>query len=154
MTTANTVQLDGGMAFHGSASMGQMQSVQSFHNAVANTMFTEHLGKECAVAIRRWYLENNVLHPHDSAPMSCDWSGFPCWDDFNEETGGQGSRIDQVARGEFAKSMICRALRKAAASNPAILNLIAEHADDDASECLESLLEMTDWTLGRVEVAR
>ena len=145
MTTTTKVEIDGRMSFYGGASDSEMEATCSYHNAEANTMFTEHLGRECAVAIRRWYLENNCLHPEDSAPMSCDWSGFPCWDDFSDQTGGQGDDVDQLARGEFAQRMICRVLADAIKRHPALVNLLEEFSDLDGADQIDSLLEMALW---------
>ena len=152
MSESTIIKFDGGLTFFGSPSKEHMDKVSNFYNAVANLMFTDHLGKECAVAIRRWYLENNVLHPEDCAPMGMPYSDDPDWAAFGRQIGGEGSRIDHVARAEFAQRMICRALREAAASNPAILSLIAEHSNDDAIYGLDSLLEMTEWTLHRTDL--
>ena len=68
----------------------RIEPVVAFHNAVANLLFQGHLGKECAVEIRSWYLENNCLHPEDSAPMGMLHNGDPVWSDFNDQTGEQG----------------------------------------------------------------
>lgn len=113
MPESTVIKLDAGMTFPGSTSDEQMNKVSNFHNAVANLMFIEHLGKECAVALRRWYLENNVLHPEDSAPMGMLHDGREEWSDFNDVTGGQGGDIDQMARAEWAQRRVCRALAKA-----------------------------------------
>lgn len=113
MPESTVIKLDGRMAFYGKTSKEEIDKVSSFHNAVANLMFSDHLGKECAVAMRRWYLENNVLHPEDSAPMGMLHNGCQEWSDFNDVTGGQGADIDQLARAEWAQRRVCRALAKA-----------------------------------------
>ena len=113
MTEATAIKLDGRMSFYGRPSDDHINKVSNFHNAVANLMFSNHLGKECAVALRRWYLENNVLHPEDSTPMGMLHDGREEWPDFNDVTGGQGADIDQMARAEWAQRRVCRALAKA-----------------------------------------
>ncbi|AKN60960.1 hypothetical protein WB44_07435 [Synechococcus sp. WH 8020] len=107
MTTTNKpIELEAGMSFGGPPSSDHMERVRCFHNAVANLLFQEHLGNECAVAIRRCYLENNCLHPEDSAPMGMLHNGDPAWSDFNDQTGGQGDDIDQLARAEWVQRLM------------------------------------------------
>ena len=113
MAESTVIKFDERMTFFGSPSKEHMDKVSNFYNAVANLMFIDHLGKECAVAMRRWYLENNVLHPEDSAPMGMLHDGREEWSDFNDVTGGQGGDIDQMARAEWAQRRVCRALAKA-----------------------------------------
>ena len=125
-TTNKPIELEAGMSFGGPPSSDHMELVRSFHNAVANLLFQEHLGKECAVAIRRWYFDNNCLHPEDSAPMGMLHNGDPAWSDFNDQTGGQGDDIDQLARAEWAQRMIWRVLLEAERnSDIPLLDMIA-----------------------------
>ena len=148
MTTTNKpIELDASMSFGGHPSREEIQPVCDFHNAVANLLFQEQLGKECAVAIRRWYLENNCLHPEDSAPMGMLHNGDPAWSDFNDQTGGQGDDIDNLARAEFAQRMICRVLLEAERnSDIPLLDMIAAEAPDiDGSDGLSYLLDLATW---------
>lgn len=147
-TTTERIPFDGRMSFSGGTDRAHMDSVHNFHNAVANTMFAEHLGKECAVAIRRWYLENNCLHPEDSAPMSEGWAGHPCWDDFAEQTDGQGGEIDRLARAEWAQRRICRALREAVdRSDVPLIDFIQAAIPDtwDDKDGIDYLLDLALW---------
>lgn len=147
MTTQKPIEFDACMSFGGHPSREEIQPVWDFHNAVANLLFQEQLGKECAVSIRRWYLENNCLHPEDSAPMGMLHNGDPAWSDFNDQTGGQGDDIDQFARAEWAQRMICRVLLEAERnSDIPLLDMIAAEASDiDGSDNLSHLLEMATW---------
>tara|TARA_B100001093_G_C26523879_1_gene882954 strand:+ start:336 stop:803 length:468 start_codon:yes stop_codon:yes gene_type:complete len=147
MTTQKPIELDAGMSFCGHPSHDETQPVVDFHNAVANLLFQEHLGKKCAVAIRRWYLENNCLHPEDSAPMGMLHNGDPAWSDFNDQTGGQGDDIDNLARAEWAQRMICRVLLEAERnSDIPLLDMIAAEAPDiDGSDGLSYLLDLATW---------
>ena len=148
MTTTNKpIELEASMSFGGHPSRAETQPVWDFHNAVANLLFQEQLGKECAVAIRRWYLENNCLHPEDSAPMGMLHNGDPAWSVFNDQTGGQGDDIDNLARAEFAQRMICRVLLEAERnSDIPLLDMIAAEAPDiDGSDGLSYLLEIATW---------
>ena len=147
MTTQKPIELEASMSFGGYPSREEIQPVWNFHNAVANLLFQEQLGKECAVAIRRWYLENDCLHPGDSAPMGMLHNGDPAWSDFNDQTGGQGDDIDNLARAEFAQRMICRVLLEAERnSDIPLLDMIAAEAPDiDGSDGLSYLLDLATW---------
>ena len=147
MTTQKPIELEASMSFGGHPSREKIQPVGNFHNAVANLLFQEQLGKECAVAIRRWYLENDCLHPGDSAPMGMLHNGDPAWSDFNDQTGGQGDDIDNLARAEWAQRMICRVLLEAERnSDIPLLDMIAAEAPDiDGSDGLSYLLDLATW---------
>ena len=153
MTTQKPIELEASMSFGGHPSREEIQPVWNFHNAVANLLFQEQLGKECAVAIRRWYLENDCLHPGDSAPMGMLHNGDPAWSDFNDQTGGQGDDIDNLARAEWAQRMICRVLLEAERnSDIPLLDMIAAEAPDiDGSNGLSYLLEMATWRPAKEE---
>ena len=145
MPESQVIKFDGGMTFFGSPSKEHMDKVSNFYNAVAKLMFSDHLGKECAVAIRRWYLENNVLHPEDSAPMGMLHNGCEEWSDFNDVTGGQGGDIDQMARAEWAQRRVCRALAKAVEhSDIPLIDFIQSAIPDDwdDKDDVENLLNM------------
>ena len=147
MTTQKPIELEASMSFGGHPSREKIQPVGNFHNDVANLLFQEQLGKECAVAIRRWYLENDCLHPGDSAPMGMLHNGDPAWSDFNDQTGGQGDDIDNLARAEWAQRMICRVLLEAERnSDIPLLDMIAAEAPDiDGSDGLSYLLDLATW---------
>jgi hypothetical protein len=146
-TTDKPIELEASMSFGGPPSFEHMKRVRSFHNAVANLLFQEKLGKECAVAIRRWYLENDCLHPGDSAPMGMLHNGDPAWSDFNDQIGGQGSEVDGRARAEWAQRMVCRVLLDAAGkSEIPLLDMIAAEAPYlVGSDDLHGLLEIATW---------
>lgn len=128
----NSIKLDDRMSFPGHPSKEEMDKKHSFHSSVANLLFQEHLGEECAVAVRRWYLENNVLHPDDSAPMGMLHNGDPAWSTFNDQTGGQGEAIDRQARAEIAQRRICKALRVAVdRSEVPLIDMIQAAIPDD-----------------------
>lgn len=149
MTATKTpIELDASMAFGGHPGPDETQPVVDLHNAVANLLFQEHLGKECAVAIRRWYLQNNVLHPEDSAPMGMLHKGDPAWSDFNDQTGGQGSDVDNLARAEWAQRRICRALQAAVdRSDVPLIDFIqsAIPEDWDDKHGIDYLLDLANW---------
>ena len=133
MTKATAIELNSRMSLFGHPSKEHMNKVSSFYNAVANLMFRDHLGKECAVAMRRWYLENNALHPCDSAPMGMLHNGCEEWSDFNDVTGGQGDDIDNLARAQWAQRRICRALA-----------IAAERSDIPLIDCIQAAIP-DDW---------
>ena len=145
-STNKPIEREASMSCGGPPSSDRMKRVRSFHNTLANLLFQEHLGKDCAVAIRRWYLENNCLHPEDSASMGMLHNGDPAWSDFNDQTGSKGDDIDQLARAEWAQRMICRVLLEAERnSDIPLLDMIAAEASDiDGSDglhyCFSSLL--------------
>ena len=145
-STNKPIEREASMSCGGPPSSDRMKRVRSFHNTLANLLFQEHLGKDCAVAIRRWYLENNCLHPEDSASMGMLHNGDPAWSDFNDQTGSKGDDIDQLARAEWAQRMICRVLLEAERnSDIPLLDMIAAEAFDiDGSDglhyCFSSLL--------------
>ena len=97
---------------------------QQLHKAVCDLIAfhpSERLEHEVAVALRRWYLENNCFHPEDSAPMDSMFCGIDEWMALNDAIGGQGSDVDQQARADWSAHRICRALAEAC-------NNIVEHA--------------------------
>ncbi|MFL0770911.1 MAG: hypothetical protein AB8B36_13745 [Prochlorococcus sp.] len=146
-STNKPIDLDASMGFGGHPSRDETQPVQDFHNAVANLLFQEQLGKDCAVAIRRWYLENNCLHPEDSATMGMLHNGDPAWSDFNDQIGGEGDDIDSLARAQWTQRMICRVLLEAERnSDIPLLDMIAAEAPDiDGSDGLSYLLQLATW---------
>ena len=73
---------------------------QQLHKAVCDLIASERLEREVAVALRRWYLENNCFHPEDSAPMDSMFCGIDEWMALNDAIGGQGSDVDQQARAD------------------------------------------------------
>ena len=147
-STNKPIDLDASMGFGGHPSRDETQPVQDFHNAVANHLFQEQLGKDCAVAIRRWYLENNCLHPEDSATMGMLHNGDPAWSDFNDQIGGQGDDIDRLARAEWAQRRICRALREAVdRSDVPLIDFIQAAIPDDWDDkhSIDYLLDLALW---------
>jgi hypothetical protein len=148
MSTTTQIKLCARMTFPGGADRERMEKVSNFHNAVAILLFQEQLGKEAAVAIRRWYLQNNVLHPEDSAPMGMLHNGDEAWSDFNDVTGGQGDTIDQLARAEWAAQRVCRALAEACkTSEIPLIDCIQACIPDtwDDKDGIEYLLELATW---------
>ena len=121
---------------------------QQLHKAVCDLIASERLEREVAVALRRWYLENNCFHPEDSAPMDSMFCGIDEWMALNDAIGGQGSDVDQQARADWSAHRICRALAAAAEnSDIPLLDMIAAEMpqDLDDADWLHTLLQMATW---------
>ena len=121
---------------------------QQLHKAVCDLIASERLEHEVAVALRRWYLENNCFHPEDSAPMDSMFCGIDEWMALNDAIGGQGSDVDQQARADWSAHRFCRALAAAAEnSDIALLDMIAAEMpqDWDDADGLHTLLQMATW---------
>ena len=121
---------------------------QQLHKAVCDLIASERLEHEVAVALRRWYLENNCFHPEDSAPMDSMFCGIDEWIALNDAIGGQGSDVDQQARADWSAHRICRALAAAAEnSDIPLLDMIAAEMPQDLDDAdgLHTLLQMATW---------
>ena len=121
---------------------------QQLHKAVCDLIASERLEHEVAVALRRWYLENNCFHPEDSAPMDSMFCGIDEWMALNDAIGGQGSDVDQQARADWSAHRICRALAAAAEnSDIPLLDMIAAEMPQDLDDAdgLHTLLQMATW---------
>ena len=121
---------------------------QQLHKAVCDLIASERLEHEVAVALRRWYLENNCFHPEDSAPMDSMFCGIDEWMALNDAIGGQGSDVDQQARADWSAHRICRALEAAAEnSDIPLLDMIAAEMPQDLDDAdgLHTLLQMATW---------
>ena len=121
---------------------------QQLHKAVCDLIASERLEHEVAVALRRWYLENNCFHPEDSAPMDSMFCGIDEWMALNDAIGGQGSVVDQQARADWSAHRICRALAAAAEnSDIPLLDMIAAEMPQDLDDAdgLHTLLQMATW---------
>ena len=121
---------------------------QQLHKAVCDLIGSERLEHEVAVALRRWYLENNCFHPEDSAPMDSMFCGIDEWMALNDAIGGQGSDVDQQARADWSAHRICRALAAAAEnSDIPLLDMIAAEMPQDLDDAdgLHTLLQMATW---------
>ena len=149
MTTATKeIKLHARLTFPGGADPDHMQAVSNLYNAVANMLYQERLAKECAVAIRRWVLENDALHPDDSVPMGMLHVGDETWAEFSDQIGGQGGTIDRLARGEWAARRVCRALAEACKNREVPLMDFIQAAipeDWDDKTGLEYLLDVATW---------
>lgn len=129
---------------------------QLLHKAVCDLIASERLEHEVAVALRRWYLENNCFHPEDSAPMDSMFCGIDEWMALNDAIGGQGSDVDQQARADWSAHRICRALAAAAEnSDTPLLDMIAAEMPQDLDDAdgLHTLLQMATWRPADEEVA-
>ena len=128
---------------------------QQLHKAVCDLIASERLEHEVAVALRRWYLENNCFHPEDSAPMDSMFCGIDEWMALNDAIGGQGSDVDQQARADWSAHRICRALAAAAEnSDVPLLDMIAAEMPQDLDDAdgLHTLLQMATWRPAGEEV--
>ena len=128
---------------------------QQLHKAVCDLIASERLEHEVAVALRRWYLENNCFHPEDSAPMDSMFCGIDEWMALNDAIGGQGSDVDQQARADWSAHRICRALAAAAEnSDTPLLDMIAAEMPQDLDDAdgLHTLLQMATWRPAGEEV--
>ena len=121
---------------------------QQLHKAVCDLIASERLEHEVAVALRRWYLENNCFHPEDSAPMDSMFCGIDEWMALNDAIGGQGSAVDQQARADWAAQRVCRALAEACkTSEIPLIDCIQACIPDtwDDKDGIEYLLQMATW---------
>ena len=129
---------------------------QQLHKAVCDLIASERLEHEVAVALRRWYLENNCFHPEDSAPMDSMFCGIDEWMALNDAIGGQGSDVDQRARADWSAHRICRALAEACkTSEIPLIDCIQACITDtwDDKDGIEYLLQMATWRPAGEEVA-
>ena len=129
---------------------------QQLHKAVCDLIASERLEHEVAVALRRWYLENNCFHPEDSAPMDSMFCGIDEWMALNDAIGGQGSAVDQQARADWAAQRVCRALAEACkTSEIPLIDCIQACIPDtwDDKDGIEYLLQMATWRPAGEEVA-
>ena len=136
--------------------MSTTTAQQQLQKAVCDLIITERLDHEVAVALRRWYLENNCFHPEDSAPMDSMFCGIDEWMALNDAIGGQGSDVDQQARADWSAHRICRALAAAAEnSDIPLLDMIAAEMPQDLDDAdgLHTLLQMATWRPAGEEVA-
>ena len=128
---------------------------QQLHKAVRDLIASERLEHEVAVALRRWYLENNCFHPEDSAPMDSMFCGIDEWMALNDAIGGQGSAVDQQARADWAAQRVCRALAEACkTSEIPLIDCIQACIPDtwDDKDGIEYLLQMATWRPAGEEV--
>ena len=127
---------------------------QRLQKSVCDITITEGLQQEVAVALRRWYLQNNALQPEDSVPMYSMFCGIDVWMEFNECIGAQGSDVDQQARAEWAQQMVCKVLQEAERNSEIpLLDMIAAEAPDiDGSDGPHYLLERARWRPVAMEV--
>ena len=128
---------------------------QQLHKAVCDLIASERLEHEVAVALRRWYLENNCFHPEDSAPMDSMFCGIDEWMALNDAIGGQGSAVDQQARADWAAQRVCRALAEACkTSEIPLIDCIQACIPDtwDDKDGIEYLLQMATWRPAGEEV--